>query len=66
MKWHPDKNPNNIEETTRKIQAINVAYDTLKDPEKRKLYDQFGEDGLNIFSSNNYIGYGESKGDDNN
>lgn len=46
-KWHPDRNPDNKEEAERKFQEIGNAYETLSDAEKRKAYDQFGEDGLN-------------------
>ena len=47
MKYHPDKaNDSNREENEKKFKEISNAYDTLKDPEKRKLYDQFGEEGL--------------------
>jgi len=38
-KWHPDKNPNNIEEATRKFQEINEAKEILLNPEKRTQYD---------------------------
>jgi DnaJ-class molecular chaperone len=46
MKWHPDKNPNNREEATQKFNEISEAYNVLKDPTKRKTYDNFGEAGL--------------------
>lgn len=41
-KYHPDINPND-EEAKRKFQQINEANEVLSDPEKRKKYDEYGE-----------------------
>lgn len=42
-KWHPDKNRDNIEESTIKFKEVSTAYQTLSDPIKRKAYDENGE-----------------------
>jgi DnaJ family protein A protein 2 len=43
--YHPDKNPDGAH--AEKFKEISAAYDILGNEEKKKLYDQYGEEGLN-------------------
>lgn len=45
---HPDRcPPEKKTEAQAKFQEISEAFDVLSDPEKKKIYDQVGSEGLN-------------------
>ncbi|KAI1303080.1 DnaJ -like protein subfamily C member 21 [Halotydeus destructor] len=46
LKWHPDKNRENLEEATARFKDIQVAYDVLSDPRERAWYDKHREEIL--------------------
>lgn len=64
--FHPDLHPDDPK-AKAKFQALNEAYDVIGDPEKRKKYDQYGEQWKNADAfgggrTGGFEGYGNAGG----
>ncbi|RTG90881.1 DnaJ subfamily B member 11, partial [Schistosoma bovis] len=54
---HPDKNREDPE-ADQKLQDVNEAYEVLSKDDKRKLYDQYGEEGLKSHGEHDFNPFG--------
>jgi DnaJ family protein A protein 5 len=55
LQWHPDKNPNNIEEAKKQFQLVQQAYEVLSDGNERAWYDKHRESILKGGAGTNYV-----------
>ena len=46
MRYHPDRNPDQSDETANQFKEAKRAYEVLSDSQKRAAYDQFGHAGV--------------------
>ena len=47
LRYHPDKNP----DAGDRFREISVAYGVLSDPQKRQVYDAYGEQGMQMMEA---------------
>ncbi len=67
MKYHPDRNQEDLEQAEEKFKEAKEAYEVLMNSEARARYDRFGHDGLEGFQGGfqggGNAGFGDIFGD---
>src|SRR5919202_3878581 len=61
MTYHPDRNGGSREAEER-FKEITEAYDVLRDPQKRAMYDRYGESGLRGGAGFHHVDLSEALG----
>uniref|UniRef100_A0A0K0F7Q2 DnaJ homolog subfamily C member 21 n=1 Tax=Strongyloides venezuelensis TaxID=75913 RepID=A0A0K0F7Q2_STRVS len=77
LKWHPDKNPDRLQECTEYFALLQAAYEVLSDPHEKAFYDRHRESilrgydepqerrtGLDVYqymTTSCYKGYGDDE-----
>ena len=56
IKYHPDKNPGD-KSAEEAFKEASEAYEALKDPQKRQIYDRYGHEGLRGGASGGFDGF---------
>ena len=56
LKYHPDRNPGN-KEAEESFKEAAEAYEVLRDPQKRRIYDTYGHEGLKGAGFNGFRGF---------
>ena len=64
VQYHPDKNPNNKQESEEKFKEAAEAYEILSDSDKRERYNRFGHAGVEGASRAGSYGFDFSSFDD--